>query len=164
MYYDINNQQVIEVLPGSATNSSGVLVQGLSGFDANTIADCGFLTVRSSTPQPENTIEDISQRNVSVDYPYADITRVWVSTPIVVPSTVSARQIRLWLIDNGIALSSVENAINTMEDEILKQKTLVEWEYAPYIERNHPLVNVLGEMLGLNAEQIDQGFIAASQL
>ena len=47
---------------------------------------------------------------------------------------------------------------------VLKQKTLVEWEYAPYIERNHPLIDTLGSALGLTSEQIDQGFITASQL
>ena len=58
----------------------------------------------------------------------------------------------------------MENAINGIADEKLREKTLVEWEYAPYIERNHPLLNTLGQVLGLNNEQIDNAFLAASLL
>jgi hypothetical protein len=82
----------------------------------------------------------------------------------VVPESISARQVRLWLIDNDISLTSVEAAIDTIVNEKLREKTRVEWEYAPYIERNHPLIESLGQYLGLSPEQIDQGFVIASQL
>jgi hypothetical protein len=85
-------------------------------------------------------------------------------TPVIAPQTISARQIRLWLIDNNISLTSVENAINGIVDEKLREKTLVEWEFAPYVERGHPLLDTLGEALGLTSEQIDAAFMAASQL
>lgn len=164
MYYHIQSQQIISDLPGSAFNSSGTLVQGLSNFDTTIIADCGFLTVRSDTTQPANTIEDYSSRVVSIDYPYVDITRVWVPEPLIVPQSISARQIRLWMVDNNISLTSVKSAINSIVDETLREKTMVEWEYAPYIERDHPLINTIGQMLGLTEQQIDQGFISASKL
>jgi hypothetical protein len=113
---------------------------------------------------PENSYEDISQRNIIIEDDGVIVTRVWLSNPIIIPSSISARQVRLWLIDNNIDLNNVTNIINTIEDPILRQKTLVEWEYAPYIERNHPLIETLGASLGLTPEQIDQGFITASQL
>ena len=58
----------------------------------------------------------------------------------------------------------LETVINSIEDAQLRERTLVEWEYAPYIERNHPLLEALALNLGLTNEQIDQGFIDGSQL
>lgn len=144
-----------------------VLVQGLDLADFETKKACGILPVKSDSPtQPENSYEDISQRNIVVEEDGVIVTRVWTVAPPtnLVPSSISARQIRLWLIENNISLTSVDNAINSIVNETLREKTLVEWEFAPYIERNHPLVDTLGSALGLTSEQIDQAFIVASQL
>jgi hypothetical protein len=164
MIYDTNKNTFLNEPPKSVVLSNGVLVSGPIN-DIDLLADAGYYTVRNDEPnQPENTFEDVSQRNVVLDKPYVDVFRVWVEITPAVPETISARQIRLWLIDNNISLTSVETAINGIVDEKLREKTLVEWEYAPYIERNHPLLNTLGEVLGLSSEQIDTAFVAASQL
>lgn len=164
MYYNINNQQISSSYPTTLTLSNGTVITG-EVFDAAVLADAGYLTVRNDGPvQPENTTEDTSQRVVTIDGLYVDIVRTWIPTPIVVPETISARQVRLWLLNNNIPLSQVDVAINTISDELLREKTRVEWEYAPYIERNHPLIGSLAQYLGLTSEQIDQGFIDASQL
>jgi hypothetical protein len=78
------------------------------------------------------------------------------------PSTITATQIRLWLVENGISLATIEAAINDIEDPLLKEKTLVQWEYAPYVERNHPFIETIGSVLGMTAEQIDDAFLEAS--
>lgn len=88
----------------------------------------------------------------------------WTIPDLVIPDTVSARQIRLWLINNGILLSQVENAINNIEDPFIRESTKVEWEYAPYVERSHPMLIPLGQALGLTEQQIDQAFFEASQI
>ena len=164
MYYDINNQILINTLPNSITLSNGTVITGPIN-DAIILADAGYLTVRSDSPeQPENTTEDASQRVVNIDGNVVDIIRTWIPIVVPTPETISARQIRLWLIENNISLSSVETAINGIVDEKLREKTLVEWEYAPYIERNHPLLETLASVLGLTNAQIDAGFIQASQL
>jgi hypothetical protein len=164
MYYNIHNQQVINSPPSSITLQNGTVITG-DNLDISILAEGGYYTVRSdSPPQPDNTVENISQRVVDLDKPYVDIIRTWITAPIIVPENISARQVRLWLIDNNIDLNNVVNIINTIEDPILRQKTQVEWEYAPYIERYHPLIDTLGAALGLTSEQIDQGFIIASQL
>lgn len=80
------------------------------------------------------------------------------------PRAVSARQIRLWLINNNINLSTIETILDTIPDEQQKNVAKVEWEYAPYIERNHPMVDVIAGALGLNEEQINSAFIEASQI
>ena len=74
---------------------------------------------------------------------------------------ISARQVRLWLIDKGISLSLVEQAIDSIEDSVLKEKTRVEWEYAPYIERSHPMLAPLSLILGLTEQDIDEAFMNA---
>jgi len=77
---------------------------------------------------------------------------------------VSARQVRLWLIQNGISLQAVNDAINSIEDSTLRDSVAVEWEYAPYIERSHPMLIPLAQTIGLNELDIDRVFIEASQL
>jgi hypothetical protein len=81
-----------------------------------------------------------------------------------VPKSISARQIRLWLIQHNYTLSQIDGIINQIPDELQKNTVMVEWEYAPYIERNHFWINILGEELGLNPSQIDQAFIEASTI
>ena len=164
MLYDINKNVFLNAIPDSIILNNGVLIIGPIS-DINFLADVGYYTVRNDQPeQPENSFEDISQRNIILDKPYVDVVRVWVDMPVIIPETVSARQIRLWLIENNISLSSVETAINGIVDDKLREKTLVEWEYAPYVERNHPLLETLASVLGLTNEQIDAGFIQASKL
>ena len=164
MYYNTKNQTITNSIPKSIKLSNGTLITGNIN-DPTILADAGYLTVRSDTPdQPENTVENVSSRIVNVDGNFVDIIRTWTPTTVIPPQTISARQIRLWLIDNNISLTSVEAAINSIIDEKLREKTLVEWEFAPYVERNHPLLDTLGEALGLTSEQIDAAFMAASQL
>lgn len=164
MYYNINNQLLLNALPNTIVLNNGTVITGPVN-DAMILKAAGFLTVRSDTPeQPKNSTEDISKRVINIDGNVVDIIRTW--TPIVSPvsNTISARQIRLWLVDNNISLTSVKAAINGIVDERLREKTLVEWEYAPYIERNHPLLDTLGKALGLTPEQIDAAFEQAAQI
>jgi hypothetical protein len=164
MYYDSHNNIITSIIPDTITLSNGTIITGPIA-DMSILADAGYFTVRSdSPPQPINTTENITQRAINIDGNYADIIRTWIPLPIVVPETISARQVRLWLIDNDIDLSNVEAAIDTISDLKLREKTRVEWEYAPYIERNHPLIESLAQYLGLTSQQIDQGFIDAAQL
>lgn len=81
-----------------------------------------------------------------------------------VPDNISARQVRIWLLQHGISLSQVDEAIDSIPDTILRDITRVEWEYAPYIERNHPMLVSLAEALGLTKEQLDQAFIEAQNI
>jgi hypothetical protein len=81
--------------------------------------------------------------------------------PVLPEPRISARQVRLWLIQNGVALQSVYDAINTIEDPSLRDSVAVEWEYAPYIERSHPMLVSLAQTLGLNESDIDRAFVEA---
>jgi hypothetical protein len=166
MYYDTRNN-IITTLPLNGYFEDGTLVQGLNLSDFNTQKLCGYLPIKSDTEQPEDTYEDISQRQVIIEEDGAVIVRMWIPAPVepvAIPESISPRQIRLWFIQNNIPLVTVENAINGIENVVLRETTKVEWEYSPYVERNHPMINNLGAALGLTPEQIDQAFITASVL
>lgn len=83
MYYDNKNNIIIDQLPKNSIGPDG---QFYINFDsANNInlwADHGYFSVRNdSPPQPsESYEEDTHNRTITIDYPYADITRVWIDT------------------------------------------------------------------------------------
>lgn len=80
MYYDSKNNIIIDQLPKNSIGPDG---QFYINFDsANNInlwADHNYFSIRNdSPPKPSDDFdEDISQRNVSIEYPYADVIRVW---------------------------------------------------------------------------------------
>jgi hypothetical protein len=79
-----------------------------------------------------------------------------------VPASVSARQIRLWLLRQGISLASVDAAIDAIPDQLQRDSVRVEWDYAPYVERSHPMLIPLAAALGLTEAQVDQAFVEAA--
>lgn len=77
------------------------------------------------------------------------------------PSTVTARQVRLWLVRHGVAVSDVTDALDAIEDAQVRQEAQIEWEYAPYIERSHPMVQAIATALDID---IDTAFAEAALL
>ncbi len=86
----------------------------------------------------------------------------WVIPAIEIPQTISARQIRLWLVQHGFELNQIEHLISNIEDPMVRETVKIEWEYAPYVERSHPWLVLLANSLGLDETQIDQAFREAS--
>lgn len=80
------------------------------------------------------------------------------------PASVTATQIRLWLVQRGLSLDAVSAAIAATPDSPEREMLLVQWEYSPALERGHPLVAILASALGLSGKQIDQAFVEASRL
>lgn len=78
--------------------------------------------------------------------------------------SLTARQLRLGLIDGGITPAQVQAAIDAMPAGADREKALVEWEYASAFSRSHPLIASVGAALGLIEEQIDEMWIAALSL
>lgn len=81
-----------------------------------------------------------------------------------VPASVTARQIRLWLVRHGVSLAQVDAAIDAIPDEQQREECRVEWDYAPYVERSHPMLLPLAQALGLTPEQVDEAFREAATL
>lgn len=74
-----------------------------------------------------------------------------------IPRTITLRQTRLYLLSINL-LDDLENIISQ------NRAYQIEWEYANQIERESPLVVILGQALGLSEERIDEMFIEASKL
>jgi hypothetical protein len=81
-----------------------------------------------------------------------------------IPPSVSARQIRLWLVAHGISMTNIEAAIDSIADQATRDSVKIEWEYAPYIERTHSWLIPMATALGLTEAQVDQAFREASVL
>ena len=79
-------------------------------------------------------------------------------------ATVSARQMRLWLVRHGISLAAVDAAIDAITDEQQRQEVRIEWGHAPYVERSHPMLVPLAAALGLTESQVDQAFVEAATI
>lgn len=98
---------------------------------------------------------NIIPRNSNPDVP---------STGNIIYDRLSARQVRLWLLNNGITLDMINSAINNIEDSNLRDSVAIEWEYAPYIERNHPMLIPLAQTLGLTENDINRAFMEAATI
>jgi len=79
-----------------------------------------------------------------------------------VPPTVTAWQIRRWLIANGYTLAQVSEIIDAIPDEATREAVRIDWEWAPYVERTHPMLEPLAAALGI--EDLDAAFIAAERI
>lgn len=93
----------------------------------------------------------------------------WTPLPVApepepVPETVTATQIRLWLVRNGISMVQVSAAISAIENQQEKAEAEVLWEYAPYVERTNPLVAAIAGGFGMSDQAVDQAFREASAL
>lgn len=74
-----------------------------------------------------------------------------------IQKTITLRQARLYLLSINL-LDDLENIISQ------NRAYQIEWEYANQIERESPLVKILGQALVLNDERIDEMFTEASKL
>jgi hypothetical protein len=84
--------------------------------------------------------------------------------PVPVPTSVTARQIRLWLVRHGVSLSAVDAAIDWIPDAQVREECRVEWDYAPWVERRHPMLVPLAAALGLSEAQVDEAFREAATI
>ena len=83
--------------------------------------------------------------------------------PPPVPS-LTARQLRLWLLAAGITPAAIDAQVDAMSDPAAQARARVEWEYATEYKHDHPLVLQIGAALGLSQVQIDAAFRAAAAL
>ena len=94
----------------------------------------------------------------------SELPRDWEyapTPPLPVPAEVTQRQMRLWLLSQGITETQIEDAINLTEDATQRAAALIEFRYATVYRRDHPLVEQIGVLMDKNSSQIDDGFRAA---
>lgn len=86
-------------------------------------------------------------------------TPPYVEPPVPRPITqVTPVQGRIALLNAGL-LDQAQAAVNSAGGSVA-----IWWDYATTWERSHPLLTTLGAGLGLTPDQIDQLFLAASQI
>lgn len=83
--------------------------------------------------------------------------------PEPVPESITPRQFRLQLIEEGLD-DLVADYINSLQDPILKKKIAVELEYSLTIKRNNPTLIQAATELGLSEAELDNIFRKASKL
>jgi hypothetical protein len=104
----------------------------------------------------------------SIEVPSApdEASQIWdggqFKAVIQVPVTVTMRQARLALLAVG-KLDAVDAAIDTLESP-QKEAARIEWDYARDVERNSPIVALMGLALDLSDEDLDELFIQAATL
>lgn len=165
MYAEIIDNEVTNIhpsLPGAYKNISNFFAlnnEQLSDLSWSGNSGIKFYEYISPEPYDSNFIVE------SVSYTINEQEfKVYGSNNLIAvpaPEIISARQIRLWLLQNGISLQMVSDAIATIEDTLTRDSVSIEWEYAPYIERSHPMLVPLGQALGLSEADIDRGFTEA---
>ena len=74
-------------------------------------------------------------------------------TASIIPPVLTARQLRLGLLRNGITADTIINTINAIPDPIQREEARVEWEYASEYRYDHPLVGIIRERLGRPPEE-----------
>ena len=132
--------------------------EGVKFYECEEIGMPEFMGSNVRVLGPTYQIDDESYKVVAT-YTWEEVE----PEPEPVPETITATQIRLWLVRNNIPLDSINTALDQIEDVNLREETKVQWEYAPYVERNHQFINSLGNQLGLTPEQIDDAFREASK-
>jgi hypothetical protein len=81
-----------------------------------------------------------------------------------VPESISPMQARLWLVRNGIALTDIDAAIESISDQQTRDTVRVQWEYGLEVFRSSAWLAALGPVLGLDDATLDQAFREAATL
>lgn len=81
--------------------------------------------------------------------------------PPAVPDTLTAVQIRLWLVAHGITLEQVADAIAALPEET-REATRIEWEYSGTIHRSSSTLVAMAAAFGMDSAAIDAAFVEAA--
>lgn len=82
----------------------------------------------------------------------------------ITPDPVSARQLRLSLLQNGITSQDVIDMINLIEDPMQREAAHIEFEYAVQFERHNPLLLQIANALELTEATVDDWWETALEL
>jgi hypothetical protein len=144
LIYDSDSKTILAVIENCENTATGTPCDMVEGDEAALARHIAVNALSWSAEIPKSTRE--------------------VFDAYAAPAIVSARQIRLWLVRQGIAMDAVEAAIDAIADQPTRDSVRVEWEYAPYVERSHPWLVPLAQSLGLDDAGVDAAFREAATL
>jgi len=96
-------------------------------------------------------------------YESATLEEIAEANKPIVPSTITARQLRLQLVLNGFDLNTIDLIIDSLP-EPNKSIAKVSWEYATTFEREHQMLALIAQQLGITETELDTIFINAEKL
>jgi hypothetical protein len=85
------------------------------------------------------------------------------SIPAAVPDSITAVQIRLWMLSHNITAGQVDAAIAALPDET-REATRIEWEYSGVIHRSSSTLVAMATAFGMDQAAIDAAFTEAAGL
>lgn len=124
-------------------------------------------------PQPEPTITDYlgnpapSRLHELVDGTWTisgENAAILENERLSAMPALTRRQFRMALVMNGFDLADIETLINSIEDPMQRQITMIEWQDATTFHRTNPSLIVMAGLMGLDAETVDQLWLQASTL
>jgi hypothetical protein len=155
--------QLHEVFSVTATDEAGTFLLDIDVTDVKgQRSRCEYVSRQSDTFGLNVTIRKWLEENPKFPVqPYTPPTPEELRDAV--PS-LTARQLRLGLVNKGITPSQVVAALELLPSGRAKDTALIEWEYATTFQRTHALVALIGAVLGLTGEQIDKMWNSALSL
>lgn len=124
-------------------------------------------------PQPDPTITDY-QGNPAPSHLHELQNGLWVISKeneaaleqerLEKMPALTRRQFRMALVLSGYNLADIETLINSIEDPMQRQITMIEWQDATTFHRTNPSLIVMAGLMGLDAETVDQLWLQALTL
>jgi hypothetical protein len=74
--------------------------------------------------------------------------------------TLTARQLRIGLLRNGVTADMIIQHINQIPDATQREEARLEWEYATEYQFEHPLVALIAMQLGRAPEEVKAAWVS----
>ncbi len=87
-----------------------------------------------------------------------------LAEPQPVPESISASQARVRLIQTGVGMDAIDEAIGRIEDATTRESVRAWWEYEYPLRRDSPMLARWAVACGFSAEQLDDLFRGAAQV
>lgn len=118
------------------------------------LAVIGLYKVRDADPVPEGKI--VLSRNIDLIDGVPKYVNVLGDPVVPTPSdfNLTARQLRLGLVRNGISLTAVQTMIDDIPDPMVRDEAQIYWEFSDFINWDHPMTQTLMGMLGIPQENM----------
>lgn len=163
--YDIQNQKRIGDIREGWCYSNGEPCRIPEGYTELEMVTRQYPIYDESTQRVEvNEYADVPNKQWVTDWYIVDLTPEEIKERKPKWNYCTPRQFRLALLTKTTNPNYVDDLINTLEDESMKLRLKIEWEYAIQIEKNNQFIQQLGLNLGMDDEELNDFFGFANTL